>query len=114
MSLNLKHMKNIYLRLLASTLCLLSFLPETIAQTVCDPSGNLVVFTNYDGGEMTINVDVNIPNLKIGICSYEAVRVNIVGTFSANVTQVIYAGYNNSPNTNCNRKRPAARSGQAW
>lgn len=94
-------MKNIYLRLLASSLCLLSFLPETGAQTVCDPSGNLVVFTNYDGGEMTINVDVNIPNLKIGICSYEAVRVNIVGTFSANVTQVIYAGYNNSPNTNC-------------
>ena len=50
---------------------------------------------------MNINVDVNIPNLKIGICSYEAVKVNIAGTFSANVTQVIYAGYNNSPNTNC-------------
>lgn len=94
-------MKNIYLRFLAGALCLASSVLSLKAQTVCDPSGNLVIFTNYDGGEMTIDVDANIPNLKIGICSYEAVRVNIVGTFSANVTQVIYAGYNNSPNTNC-------------
>lgn len=94
-------MKHNYLRFLTATLFLLSSVWSLKAQTVCDPSGNLVIFTNYDGGEMTINVDANIPNLKIGICSYEAVRVNIVGTFSANVTQVIYAGYNNSPNTNC-------------
>jgi hypothetical protein len=94
-------MKNTYLRFLAGAFLLASPTLTTKAQTVCDPSGNLVIFTNYDGGEMTINVDVNIPNLKIGICSYEAVRVNIVGTFTANVTQVIYAGYNNSPNTNC-------------
>lgn len=94
-------MKNIYSRFLAGALFFASSLLTMNAQTVCDPSGNLVIFTNYDGGDMTINVDVNVPNLKIGICSYEAVRVNIVGTFSANVTQVIYAGYNNSPNTNC-------------
>ncbi len=94
-------MKHIYLRFLAGALLFVSSVLSLKAQTVCDPSGNLVIFTNYDGGEMTIDVDVNIPNLKIGICSYEAVRVNIVGTFSANVTQVIYAGYNNSPNTNC-------------
>ncbi len=94
-------MKHSYLRFLAAALLFVSSVWSLKAQTVCDPSGNLVIFTNYDGGEMTINVDVNVPNLKIGICSYEAVRVNIVGTFSANVTQVIYAGYNNSPNTNC-------------
>lgn len=94
-------MKHIYLRFLAGALFFASSVLSLKAQTVCDPSGNLVIFTNYDGGEMTIDVDVNIPNLKIGICSYEAVRVNIAGTFSANVTQVIYAGYNNSPNTNC-------------
>lgn len=94
-------MKHIYLRFLTGFLLIASSASNLKAQTVCDPSGNLVIFTNYDGGEMTIDVDVNIPNLKIGICSYEAVRVNIAGTFSANVTQVIYAGYNNSPNTNC-------------
>lgn len=95
------NMKNIYLRFLAGALFFASSVLSLSAQTVCDPSGNLVIFTNYDGGEMTIDVDANISNLKIGICSYEAVRVNIVGTFSANVSQVIYAGYNNSPNTNC-------------
>jgi len=95
------NMKHFYLRFLAGALCIASSVLSLKAQTVCDPSGNLVVFTNYDGGEMTIDVDVNVPNLKIGICSYEAVRVTIAGTYSANVTQVIYAGYNNSPNTNC-------------
>jgi hypothetical protein len=39
----------------------------------CSTSGNVVIFANYDGGNLTINVDENIPNLKIGICSYEAV-----------------------------------------
>ncbi len=27
----------------------------------------MLFFTNYDGGILNINVDVNIPNLKIGI-----------------------------------------------
>jgi hypothetical protein len=94
-------MKNIYLRFLATALFFSSFVLNSKAQTTCDASGNLVIFTNYDGGTMNINVDANIPNLKIGICSYEAVRVNIAGTYSANVTQVIYAGYNGTNNTNC-------------
>ena len=48
----------------------------TISQ-VCNPAGNVIVFSNYDGskettlGRLNIVVDVNIPNLKIGICSYE-------------------------------------------
>lgn len=68
----------------------------------CDPTGNLVLFTNYDGGELNINVDVNIPNLKIGICSFEPVTVNITGAFSSNVTQVLYAGFNPTQgNNNC-------------
>ncbi|MEY3153196.1 MAG: hypothetical protein RLZZ333_1793, partial [Bacteroidota bacterium] len=33
----------------------------------CNPNGNLFVFSNYDGGILTINVDQNIPNLKIGM-----------------------------------------------
>ena len=68
----------------------------------CNPNGNLILFTNYDGGELNIHVDVNIPNLKIGICSFEPVTVNITGAFSSNVTQVLYAGFNPTQgNNNC-------------
>ncbi|MES2134544.1 MAG: hypothetical protein V4506_19510, partial [Bacteroidota bacterium] len=94
-------MKKNYSRFFAAALFFTSLVSTIKAQTICNTSGNLVIYTNYDGGDVNINVDANIPNLKIGICSYEAVKVNIVGTYSANVTQVIYAGYNNSPNTNC-------------
>lgn len=69
------------------------------AQTTCNTEGNIVVFSNYDGGILNINVDQNIPNLKIGICSYEAVDIRITGTYASNVTAVIYAGFNNSSNT---------------
>ncbi len=68
---------------------------------ICNPNGNIVIFSNYDGGILNINVDMNIPNLKIGIVSYEAVEVNLSGTYAGNVTAIEYAGYNNSPNTHC-------------
>lgn len=71
------------------------------AQTTCNPNGNLVLFTNYDGGVLNINVDVNIPNLRIGICSYEAITINLSGTYVNNVVAVKYAGYNSSPSTHC-------------
>src|SRR5262249_2367018 len=48
-----------------------------------------------------INVDVNIPNIKIGVSSYEAVHVIVSGTYASNVTEVIWAGYNGN-NDNCN------------
>lgn len=67
---------------------------------ICNTSGNLVIYSNYDGGIITINVDANIPNLKIGICTYEAAEIHITGTFSSNVTGVIYAGYDGG-NDNC-------------
>jgi gliding motility-associated-like protein len=67
---------------------------------ICDTGGNLVIYSNYDGGILTINVDQNIPNLKIGICTYEPVQVNITGPFVGNVTQVIYAGFNSAQNNN--------------
>ncbi|HRG58249.1 MAG TPA: gliding motility-associated C-terminal domain-containing protein [Bacteroidia bacterium] len=69
----------------------------------CDSNGNVIIFTNYDGGELNIDIDQNIPNLKIGICSYEPVKVTISGLFSGNVTQVLYAGFNSTQNNNnCN------------
>jgi PKD repeat protein len=74
------------------------------AQTPCVNNGNLMLYSNYDGGIININVDVNIPNLKIGICTYEPVQVTISGTFAGNVTQVLYAGFNSTQNNNnCNQ-----------
>jgi uncharacterized membrane protein len=66
----------------------------------CSGTGNVIVYSNYDGGVLNISVDQNIPNLKIGICSYEAVTINISGPFAGNVTGVHYAGFD-SYNTHC-------------
>lgn len=66
----------------------------------CSPNGNVVLFSNYDGGELNINIDQNIPNLKIGVCTYEPVRITISGPFAGNVTQVWYAGFNSIQNNN--------------
>ncbi|MEM8909783.1 MAG: hypothetical protein AAGD05_18185, partial [Bacteroidota bacterium] len=63
------------------------------AQT-CSSEGNVVIFSNYDGGYLNINIDEDIPNLKIGIASYEPTEVNIFGPFVDNVVQVVYAGFN--------------------
>lgn len=84
--------------LLFSTLFLFGFY---VQGQVCNSNGNIVIFSNYDGGFLNINVDVNIPNLKIGIVSYEAVEVTLSGPFVNNVTGVEYAGFNNASNTVC-------------
>ncbi len=89
-------MKN-YL-ILACTVLMPVMLPS---QPVCNPNGNVVIYSNYDGGYLLINVDINIPNLKIGITTYEAIQVEITGTYASNVTQVIYAGYAGT-NDHCN------------
>jgi Secretion system C-terminal sorting domain len=67
----------------------------------CDTTSNVIIYSNYDGGSLVINIDQNIPNLKIGICSYEATQVSITGTYVGNVTKVWYAGYNGT-NDHCN------------
>ena len=67
---------------------------------VCDPAGDLIIYSNYDGGILTINVDQNIPNLKVGICTYEPIQVTFTGPFVGNITQVIYAGMNSNQNNN--------------
>lgn len=71
----------------------LRFSLVTYSQPICDSSGNVIIYSNYEGGNITINCDLNIPNLKIGICTYEAIEVNITGPFAGNVTGVIYAGF---------------------
>lgn len=90
-------MKRLYL-LLACCVWLIST-QETSAQGICNPAGNIIIYSNYDGGNMTINIDENIPDIRIGICTYESIDVNITGTYAGNVTQVLYAGYNSGGGT---------------
>jgi gliding motility-associated-like protein len=73
---------------------------------ICNPNGNVMIYSNYEGGVLNISIDQNIPNLKIGICSYEATEVNFTGPFASNITQVIYAGFNGLNNTNCGGSIP--------
>jgi hypothetical protein len=73
--------------------------------TGCDPLGNVMIYSNYDGGQLTINVDQDIPDLRIGICTYEAVAVNFIGPFVGNITAVIYAGFDGG-NNNCGNNPP--------
>ncbi|HPH81423.1 MAG TPA: PKD domain-containing protein [Flavobacteriales bacterium] len=67
----------------------------------CNPSGNMLLFANYDGGTLNINIDQNIPNLKIGVLTYEPVTVNILGPYAGNVTQVIRAGFSDTNHDHC-------------
>ena len=80
------------------TLSLLSILLLTacasFAQIICDPAGNVMIYSNYEGGTLNVEVDVDIPNLKIGICTYEPVTVNFTGTYVGNITEVLFAGFN--------------------
>ncbi len=80
----------------------------TTSNTFCDTTGNLVVYSNYEGGVLNINCDVNIPDLKIGVCTYEPVQVNISGPYASNVTEVLYSGFNsNQNNVHCGTITPS-------
>jgi gliding motility-associated-like protein len=74
--------------------------PTVNSSPICDQNGNVVIYSNYDGGTLNINCDQNIPNLKIGICTYEPVIVTINGPFVGNITEVLYAGFNSNQNNN--------------
>ncbi|MFM7813543.1 MAG: hypothetical protein ACKO66_03385, partial [Flavobacteriales bacterium] len=79
----------------------LIILAANLAGQFCSTSGNVVVFANYDGGALTISIDQNIPNLKIGVCTYEDCAITITGPYASNVTQVLYAGFQGN-NDHCN------------
>ncbi|MFL5764832.1 MAG: T9SS type A sorting domain-containing protein [Bacteroidia bacterium] len=87
-------MKKLYSATLA-----LAFSVVSYAQ-ICNPTGNLILFSNYDGGVLNINLDAPMSNIKIGVCSYEGVTINISGIGASAVTGVAYAGYNAS-NAHC-------------
>jgi hypothetical protein len=82
-----------------TTVFLTALVFRTTAQ-VCNAAGRIMIYSNYDGGIVTINIDQNIPNLKIGICTYEPVQVTFTGPFVGNIVQVRYAGFNSNQNNN--------------
>lgn len=100
-------MRKSYRLLLSGVLFLIkSFYSTGVhAQTFCFPEGNVIVYSNYDGGYLNIDVDENIPDLKIGITTYEKCEVTISGQYAGNVTEVIYAGFNGN-NDHCNPTLP--------
>ncbi len=71
------------------------------SQSVCNPTGNLFIYSNYEGGVLYLNVDVNVPDIKIGIVTYETVVLNLIGPFASNVTGVHYAGAADSVDNSC-------------
>ena len=88
-------MKKIY-----SAFFALFFVATSVGQTaICNPTASLILFSNYDGGTLNINLDAPMSNIKIGVVSYEGVNINITGIGASAVTSVAYAGYNgNNPN----------------
>ena len=62
-------------------------------QITCDSTGNLIIYSNYDGGILTINIDQNLPNLKVGICTYEPVQVSLTLGTKVTLTFAINAGF---------------------
>jgi gliding motility-associated-like protein len=76
-------------------LAVVLFSSECRAGDICNVDGNLVVFSNYEGGTLNIVVDQNIANMVLGIVSYAAITVNITGAFAANIQEVIFAGFEN-------------------
>ena len=88
-------MKKIYYSLAA-----LLFSSFAFAQTICNPTGNLIIFSNYDGGTLNINLDAPMSNIKIGVLTYEGVNINITGIGASAVTAVAYVGFN-ANNAHC-------------
>src|SRR6185436_14023514 len=74
---------------------------SSYSQITCDTNGNVVLYSSYDGGILNINVDVNIPNLKIGVVSYEMVTVNLTGPYINNISEIQFAGYTTTTHHHC-------------
>lgn len=80
---------------------LVGLLASTAIAQYCNTSGNVIIYANYDGGALTISIDEDIPDLHIGVCSYEDCAITITGPYASNVTEVLYAGFQGG-NDHCN------------
>lgn len=76
------------------------------SQTVCDTAGNLIIYSGYSGGVLKIDVDVNIPNLRIGVVSFNTTQIVVSGTYANNVVAVEYAGVNRVDSAGCIPQAP--------
>lgn len=74
--------------------------PSFAQGVFCDDQGKVALFSNYDGGALTINVDQPIAGLRIGIVSYEFAVISITGPYASMVADVQWAGYNGN-NDHC-------------
>lgn len=80
---------------------LVGLLASTAIAQYCNTSGNVIIYANYDGGALTISIDEDIPDLHIGVCTYEDCAIAITGPYASNVTEVLYAGFQGG-NDHCN------------
>ncbi len=57
------------------TIILIFYSSKIFSQSVCNPAGNIIIYSNYDGGELNINIDENIPDksLSAGIYLFEII-----------------------------------------
>lgn len=98
--------RNLLIPLTANTIAV----PAVFAQgTICTPQANVAIYSNYDGGALSINVDQNIPDLHIGVVSYEFSRITLLGPFAGNVTAIWYVGYD-ADNNHCSLPLPHTTS----
>ena len=96
-------------RIILPALFLLLAQPLLSQWVFCEPQGNVAIYSNYDGGALTINVDQNIPDLHIGVVSYEFSRITLVGPYAGNVTAIWYAGFD-ADNNHCSMAPPLVTS----
>jgi gliding motility-associated-like protein len=71
---------------------LLIFASLKSTSQVCDPNGNVFIITGFSSDIVQLNIDVPVPNLKIGICTYNAIKVIITGPFVDQIGAIVYAG----------------------
>jgi hypothetical protein len=64
-----------------------------------DGSCALAILANYWGGTFTVDIDVDQPNLVIGLSSYHSMQVTISGPYASNVAAVHYVGYDEASTT---------------
>ncbi|RKH79813.1 hypothetical protein D7Y21_33160, partial [Corallococcus sp. AB045] len=61
--------------------------------TVSLTAGNIFLFSNYEGGNFTLVVDQDLPNIQLGIATYHPATVTLTGPYVNNVSTVLLAGY---------------------
>lgn len=54
---------------------------------------SFLVYGNYQGGTFTIDIDKHVPNLAIGLVSYQPMNVTVSGAYVGDVVAVYHAGY---------------------